>query len=183
FDALPRTLRGDAHGLVVVADRTARGEGVAEPEAVAARHVVGDVGEGRGALVGGDHQAAVVAVVAHHVPRGHRHAVDEVVGEVEQAGDEHAIARDALGLVRLAVHRGVAGRCGRTLDDEPALRAHRHDHRVLHRLRLDQAEHLGAEVLPAVRPAQTTTGDGTEPQVHTFDPRRADEDLVRGPRL
>jgi hypothetical protein len=34
---LPRRRGGDAHLLVVVAGRTARGEGVAEPEAVARR--------------------------------------------------------------------------------------------------------------------------------------------------
>lgn len=66
FDTLPRALGGDAHGLVVVAHRTAGGEGVAQPEAVGLGDVVGDVGEGRGALVGGHHQIGVVAVAAHH---------------------------------------------------------------------------------------------------------------------
>jgi hypothetical protein len=36
LDRLPRAAGGDAHALVVVADRAAGGEGVAEPEAVAA---------------------------------------------------------------------------------------------------------------------------------------------------
>ena len=62
---LPRAARGDAHRLVVVARRAAGGERVAEPEAVLDRDLVGDVGEGRGALVGGDDEVGVVAVVAH----------------------------------------------------------------------------------------------------------------------
>ena len=61
----PGAARGDAHLLVVVAGRAARGEGVVEPEAVVARQRVGDVGEGGGALVGGDHEIGIVAVVAH----------------------------------------------------------------------------------------------------------------------
>ncbi len=52
--ALPGAARRDAHLLVVVALRPARGEGVAEPEAVLGRDGVGDVGKRRRALVGGD---------------------------------------------------------------------------------------------------------------------------------
>ncbi len=69
LDRLPGAARGDAHLLVVVAGRAAGREGVVEPEVVVARDVVGDVGEGRGALVGGDHEIGIVAVVAHHVDR------------------------------------------------------------------------------------------------------------------
>ena len=47
LDRLPRALGRDAHGLVVVADRAARGERVAEPEAVLGADRVGDVGERR----------------------------------------------------------------------------------------------------------------------------------------
>ena len=64
------------------------------------------------------------------------------------------------------------------LDDEPALGAHRHDHRVLHHLGLDQAEHLGAVVLGPVAPPQPAAGDRPAAQVDTFHPRRAHEDLV-----
>ena len=82
---LPRAARGDAHLLVVVADRAARGEGVAEPEAMLRGDGVGGVGEGRGALVGGDDEIGIVAVMAHGVLRRHGLAVDDVVGQVEQA--------------------------------------------------------------------------------------------------
>ena len=103
LDRLPGAARGDAHALVVVADRAAGGEGVVEPVAVLAGDAVGDVGEGRGALVGGDDQVRIVAVVAHHVVRMHDLAVDEVVGDVEQAVDEHLVAGDAFGQHRVAI--------------------------------------------------------------------------------
>ena len=57
--------RGDAHRLVVVALRTAAGEGVVEPEVALGGDGVGGVGEGRGALVGGDHEIGIVAVADH----------------------------------------------------------------------------------------------------------------------
>ena len=178
LDRHPRAAGGDPHRLVVVADRPAGGERVAEPEAVVLRDAVGDVGEGRGALVGRDHEVAVVAVVAHDVARRDGLAVDQVVGDVEQPGDEGRVAGDALGQPRVAV-AGV----GQLLAEEAALRADRHDHGVLDHLRLDQAEHLGAEVVAAVGPAQATARDRAEAQVDALDPRRVDEDLVRRSRL
>ena len=171
LDRLPGAAGGDAHLLVVVAGRAAGGERVAEPEAVPHRDLVGDVGERGGALVGGHHQVRVVAVVADHVARRHDLAADEVVGDVEQRRDEQPVAGDALGGERLAVAR-------RLLEHEAALGADRHDHRVLHHLRLDQAEDLGAEVLPPVRPAQAAPGHRAEPQVHALEAGRVHEDLV-----
>ena len=98
----PGAARGDAHLLVVVAGRAARGEGVVEPEAVIARQRIGDVGEGGGALVGRDHEIGIVAVVAHDVRRAARPALDVVVGDVEQAADQGLVAGDAFGLGLLA---------------------------------------------------------------------------------
>src|SRR5205085_11508993 len=62
-------------------------------------------------------------------------AVDEVVGDVEQPADEHLVAGDAFGHPGLTV-TGV----GQLLAEEPALRTDRHDHGVLHHLRLHQTE-------------------------------------------
>ena len=71
----------------------------------------------------------------------------DVVGQVEQAADEGLVAgHDLLG-------QRPRGCAGGALHHEAALRPDRHDHRVLHHLRLHQAEHLGAEVLAPVRPA------------------------------
>ena len=77
LDRFPRAARGDAHFLVVVAVGAARGERVAEPEAALLGDAVGDVGEGRGALVGGDHEIGIVAVMAHHVARRHDRVADD----------------------------------------------------------------------------------------------------------
>ncbi len=177
LDGLPGAAGGDAHALVVVARRAAGGEGVAEPEAVRLGDLVGDVGERRGALVGGDDEVRVVLVVADDALGVHDLAADQVVGDVEQAGDERLVAGDALGQPRVAVHRRV----GQPLADEAALRADRHDDGVLHHLRLDQAEHLGTEVLAPVRPAQPAARDLAEAQVHALDAGRVHPDLVRGP--
>ena len=86
LDRFPGAARGDADLLVVVAGRAAGGEGVAEPKTVGDGDVVGDVGERRGALVGGDDQIGIVALVAHHVGRRHDagRAGQDVVGDVEQ---------------------------------------------------------------------------------------------------
>ena len=171
LDRLPRAARGDAHALVVIADRSTGGERIAHPEVVVGGDRIGGIGETRGALVGRDHHVGIVTVVAHDVFRVHDLAVHQIVGDVEQAVDEHLIAGDAFGLQRRAIRR-------RTLDDEAALGPDRHDDGVLDHLRLDQPEHLGAEVLPTVRPAQAAAGDGTEAQVDTFHPRSEHEDLA-----
>ena len=54
---------GDPHHLVVVAVRPAARERVAEPEIAVERDRIGDVGESRGALVGGDDEIGIVAVM------------------------------------------------------------------------------------------------------------------------
>ena len=173
---LPGAARGDAHLLVVVAGRAARGERVAEPEALLERDPVRDVREGGGALVRGHHQVGVVAVVAHDAGVRHDLAAVDVVRQVEQPADERLVAgHDLLGQV-LALGR-------RLLHHEAALRAHGHDHRVLHHLGLHQAEHLGAEVLAAVRPADAAARDGPAAQVHALGARRVDEDLEAGAGL
>jgi hypothetical protein len=94
----PGATGGDSHRLVVVALGAAGGERVAEPEPVVVGDRVGDVGEPRGALVGGDDEIRVVAVVPDHARRRHDLTVDHVVGEIEQPADERAVAGSDLGL-------------------------------------------------------------------------------------
>ena len=150
-----------------------------EPVAVLDGDVVGDVAERRRALVGGDDEVGVVFVVDHGVGRvdggGAVGSGHQVVGEVEQAADEGLIAADDLRPKGLGVGR-------RTLDDETALRARRHDDGVLHHLRLHQPEDLRAEVLAPIAPAQSATGDRTATKVDPFDPGPADPHLVARPR-
>ncbi len=176
LDRFPRAARGDAHALVAVAHRAAGGEGVAQPEALVQRQAVGDVGESRRALVCRDDQVGIVLVVAHHVRRRHDLAFDDVVGDVEHRADEKLVAIDALGLHRFAVG-------GRALDEKAALGTHRHDDGVLHHLRLHQTQHLGAEVLAAIRPAQAAARHRAEAQVGAFHARAVDEDFAVGARL
>ena len=98
LERLPRAARGDPQRLVVVALRAARGERVAEPEAVAPGDAVGGVRERRRALVGRDDEVGVVVVEHAHALGVHDLALDEVVGEVEQAADEGHVAALDLGL-------------------------------------------------------------------------------------
>lgn len=65
----------------------------------------------------------------YDVGRRHQGAVLEVVGDVQQAGDEDAVAGDALG--RDLVPAAAQWQATR---EEAALGADRHDHRVLHLL-------------------------------------------------
>ena len=174
--ALPRATGGDAHGLVVVARAASRRERVAQPEPVALGDLVGEVGERGRALVGRHDEVGVVAVVPDHVGRGDDLAVDHVVGHVEQAGDELPVAGGHLRPQRLGVGDPLA-----PLHDEAALGADGDDHRVLHHLGLHEPEHLGAEVLPAVAPAQPAAGHRPTPQVHALDPGRVHPDLEHRP--
>ncbi len=178
LDRLPRPAGRDRHLLVVVAGGAAGGEGVAEPEAVVDRDGVRDVREGRRSLVGGDDEVRVVLVVANDIRRRHDLAAGDRVRHVEQAAHERPVALDDLLEQRSAVATGR-----RPLDDEAALRADRDDHGVLDRLGLHQPEHLGAEVLAAVRPADASARDPPAAEVHGLDAGRVDEDLEHRPRL
>ena len=159
---LPGAAGGDAHLLVVVALAAAGREGVAQPEAVFGGDAVGDVGEGGGALVGGDDEVGIVAVAADHrrpaapLRRRHRLSVMSSSPRIRVL-----VAGDALGL---RAPRGRVG-SGGCLTDEAALGADRDDHRVLDHLRLHQAEDLGAEVLAPVRPADAAARDLAAAQV------------------
>ncbi len=102
LDEFPGAAGGDAHLLVVVAGRPARGKSVAEPEPVFFGDRVGKIGEGGSALVGRNHQVGIVVVVPDDVRRRNdamssRPFRDDVVGEVEQAADQRLVTFDRLG--------------------------------------------------------------------------------------
>ena len=174
-DALPGAARRDPLALVVVAVAAARGEGVAQPEAVLRRHRVGGVGEMRRALVGGDDEVGIVVVVADHVGRVHDLALHQVVGDVEEAGHELAVALDQVRVQRRP-RRQLA------LQHEAALRPDRDDDGVLQLLRLHQPEDLGAEVVVAIAPAQAAARDHAAAQVDAFQLARVHVDLEQRPR-
>ena len=162
----PGAARCNAHFLVVVPGRAARGERIAQPETVTCGNFVGDIGEGSGALVGRHHQVRVVAVMAHHVGWRHHLAVDQVVGDIQQALDKQAVAGN-----RLLLHLIAAATQRQPARNKAALGANGHDHRILHLLGLDQPQHLGAVILFAVGPAQPATGHLATAQVHTLNTR------------
>ncbi len=168
--ALPGALRRDPERLVVVAGRAAGCEGIAEPEAVLQRHLVRRVGEVGRTLVRRDHQVGVVAVEHPHALGMDDLAADDVVGDVEEAAHQGDV------LAPLLLHEpGAVER--RALQHEPALRPHRDDHRVLHHLRLHQAQDLGAVVLEPVRPADAAAGHRPATEVHACHLGREHEDL------
>ncbi len=158
---------------MVVTRRAARGEGIAKPEVVLGGNAVGNVGKTRRTLVGRHHQIGVIAVVTQHVGGWNHLALAQVVGDIQQPADEDAIAGDSFGL-------NIVTRAGgrQPPRHEAALGPTRDDDRVLHLLRLDQAEYLGAVVLLAIRPAQPATGHLATAQVYALHPRRIYEDLV-----
>ena len=69
---------------MVVAGRPAGGEGIVKPKMVLSRDLIGNIREGRGAFVGGDHQIRIVTVVANRALGRHHLAAFKVVGEVEK---------------------------------------------------------------------------------------------------
>ena len=180
---LPGAPGGDAHRLVVVADRAAGGERVAEPEPVVVGDAVGDVGERGGALVGGHHQVGVVAVAAHHRSGGTTAPVAaSVVGDVEQSGDEHPVAGDALVAGGVAVGCGSPVGSGGFLTTKPPLAPTGTMTAFFTSCALTRPRISVRKSSRPVRPAQAAAGDLPEPQVHPLDPRRVDEDLELGPR-
>ena len=183
FDGLPCTAGGDGHLLVVVADGAAGGEGVAEPEVAAFGNRVGHVREACRALVRGDDEVVVIAVVSDHTVRvddllGAVGAVDEIVGNLEKAFDEDLVGGLTGGHPRIAVaHRR------QLLGEESALGAGRNDERVLNHLSLDETEDLGAEVITTIRPPQAAAGHCSKAQVHALNLRRVHPHLQGWLRL
>src|SRR5438067_12742517 len=178
LDQFPGAARGDAHLFVVVTGRAPRRERVAEPEPAFRGDLVSKIGEGRGALIGGDDEIGIVAVVAHDIGRRHdgvpstivRGLGNDIIRNVEQTADQHLIALDALGGELIA-------RGGWSLYDKATLRTDRHDDRVLDGLRLHQAEDLGPEILLAVGPSDAAARDLPGAHVHALDARAVNVDL------
>ena len=173
--ALPGPARRDRDLLVVVAHAAPGGERVAQPEPVLRGHAVGGVAEVGRPLVRGHHEVGVVVVVAHDLRRVDDLAVHDVVGDVEQAGDELAVAVD-----QVVVEGGPGGHVA--LQHEAALGAHGHDDRVLDHLGLHEAQDLGAEVVVAVAPADAAARDLAPAQVDPLELARVHVDLDHRPR-
>ena len=166
LDTFPGTLGGDTHFLVVVTNRAARSERIAQPVAVFDRDCVGVIGECGCSLVGRDNEVRVICIVPNHALRRYHQALDEVVCQIKQAAQEVLITGDAFFQIGLSVA------CRRRhFQHEPAFRTNRHDDSVLHHLRFDESEHFGAEIFRAIRPAQTAARHFAAAQMNTFKSR------------
>ena len=168
----PRALCGNAHLLVVVASRAARGEGIVEPEIMRLADGVRGVGECGRTLVGGNDEIRIVSVAARDIRRRDDAVHIDIVGYRQQAGDEVDV-----GLPARLEPEVADGSRRQPLRIEPTLGAHRHDDGILHLLSLYQPQHLGAVVLGAVRPAQATPCHRTKAQMYALDFRPIDENL------
>ena len=73
------------------------------------------------------------------------------------------------------LHDRIAIAARSTLGEEAALCSGRYDNCVFHDLCFHQAEDLGAEIFPPIRPAQATPRNGTAAQVNAFNFRRVDK--------
>ena len=167
----PGALRSDAHLFVVIADGAARRESVAKPEAVLLGDVVGGVGEGRGAFVGGHHKVGVIVIAAVHALGRNDLSVLQVVGNGQRGGNEPAVGVDA----------GI--RVGAAFGHKAAFRTVRHDHGVLDNLCLNQPKHLGPVVLLPIGPANAAPGHLAGAQVHPLEVRAVGIDLEQRSRL
>src|SRR3546814_16321993 len=79
---------------------------------------LGDVGEARGSLVGGNDEIRVVAVMDHDLDGMDDITLDDIVGDREQRADEDSIAFGAFGNPGIAIGGG-----GKALGVEAAFRA------------------------------------------------------------
>ena len=175
LDGFPGTACGDAHLLMIVTLAAAGGECIAQPEPVFGGDLVRQIRERRRTLVCRHDEVGVVAVAPAHA-RGYMNlAVDDVVGDVEQPADEHPVATADLALDRVAITLGQA------LADKSAFRPVGNDDGVLDLLGLHQAQHLGAEVLAPVRPAQAAARDTSGAQVDALHAGCVHENLVARP--
>ena len=159
---------------MVISDRTATGERVAEPKIAFEGDCVCGVGKGRSAFVGGNHKIRVVAVVDNYICWMNDSIVDDIVRNRQQRADEYLVALSPFRKPRVTVHAHV----GQAFRVESALRPGRHDHRVFDALRLHQAEHFGAEIVAPIGPAQAAARDRASAQMDALDPRRIDEHLA-----
>ena len=71
--------RGNAQLFVVIAMRSAGGEGLAQPVAILRRHLIGAIGPACRALIGRDYQIGIVVVIDDRQRRPHYLCSFEIV--------------------------------------------------------------------------------------------------------
>ena len=165
LDRFPGTASRDAHLLVVVAGRAARRKRVVKPEVIAGRYLVGHVGKRRGSFVSGNDEIRIFGIASHDILRCDDLAVNDIVGDVEQAAHKCFVAADSV------LKNGITITHWRAFGEKSAFGTGWHDDRVLDDLRLHQAQDFGAKIFAAIRPAYSAARDITAAQVHALDIR------------
>ncbi len=130
------------------------------------------------ALVGGNHQIGIVALVAHHVRRRNDLAVGSILSVMSSRLDMNSlyVATPSACTTSRAAPFGIS------LGTKPPLAPTGTITAFLTCCAFTSPEHLGAEILRPVRPADAAARHLAEAQVHAFDARRIDEDLVQRAR-
>ena len=165
LDRKPRALGRDAHRFVIITDAAPRSERVAEPEIAVDGNGVGYVGEGRGALVGSDHEIGIVTVVDDDLCGMDDLSVHDIVGDRQKRADENTVTFGALGQPR----RTVGNRVGQEFGIKSAFGARWHDHCVLDALRFHKPQNFGAEIVTSVGPAQAAARDRAGAQMDALN--------------
>ena len=129
FDRLPGAPCGDTHFLMVVADRTARSEGITQPETVFGGNAISNIRKRGGAFIRRDYQIRIVTVVAYHLCRGDDAASDPIIGDVQHAAHEGLVAGDGFLLQCFSLG-------GRLFEHKAAFGADRYDDGIFDDLRL-----------------------------------------------
>ena len=162
----PGSTGSNAHFFMVITNRTTGSKSIAHPETTGYRNFVGNIGECRRAFVSRNHQVGIIIIVTNHILRRYNLPFDQIIGYVQQGTDKRLIAGNPF------CHKRIAAAVFRqALGDKTAFGTHRYDDRIFNLLGFYQSQHLGAEIITAIRPAQTTTGHPATPQMHTFDTR------------
>ena len=97
----------------------------------------------------------IVPVAPHDPVRCDHLAIDDVIGDVEEARDKRLVTGDTV------FKDFVTTACRHPLGKETALGAGRYDDRIFYDLGLHQPEHFGTEIFAAIGPTQPAACDVT----------------------
>ena len=168
--ALPPAAGRNPDGLVVIPVGSTRRESIVQPKSILGRDGVRDVRERCGALIRSHDQIWIRRVEREHVLRRNRGPVDQVVRQIEQPAHQRLILTLSLLVSLFGVGRSHPG-------DKTTLRSARNDDGILDHLRVYEPQHLGAEIIRTIAPANATTRHRRPTEVHSLHSSRMDPHL------
>src|SRR5690606_14917733 len=140
--------------------------------------LIGSVGKGRSAFVGGNNEIGIVGIVAHNAFRRHNPFAVNVISDRQHARDEVDIC-----CTTSFKHLLPSSSCRQATRIEAALGADRYDHAVLDLLCLHKPQDFRAIILAAIRPTQASASNRSEAKMNTLNLRPIDEDFTPWPWL